>query len=205
MIHFIRIPKTASRSVKQTKLFTCRDHVPVFRLEKKYKDTWEGDIKFCIIRNPYARLVSAFFAGKDFYENGKFPSFREFSNYPSFQSFCLDKDNPFFFGKVNRLPRKNSNRSILVVHPHFRPQCFWIKSADGKLGVDTMLRFENLENEWRDFLKSLKIDFVPLKHRNASNHYNWKYYYPRHVADVVYDIYREDFRRLRYKKDSYKT
>jgi len=199
MIHFIRIPKNASRSIKSTNLFTCSNHIPVTQLSEKFKDTWRTDIKFCVTRNPYDRLVSAYCNGIEFCEKQQRPYFPQFKNFTSFEEFCLDANNLFFFGEV----RPAGKRSVRVVHPHFRTQCYWVKNKDDKLDINFMMRFETLERDWITFLDHYKIPWTSLPQRNSSEHERWKNYYTKRIADVVYSIYEEDFRRLGYSRDSW--
>jgi hypothetical protein len=202
MIHFIRIPKTASRAIKETELFECKRHVSVQYLQKKYRDTWQDDTSFCVVRNPYDRLVSCYFCGQKFYKNRQYPFFSEFERYDSFREFCLDKKNPFLYGKVHRARRRKKNKKI--IHPHFRTQCYWILNNKKEIGVDYVLRYENLEEDWQDFLVDQNMNVVPLKVVNKSRHKPYYKYYDRELANIVYKAYEPDFLRLNYSFESYK-
>ena len=90
-------------------------------------------------------------------------------------------------------------------HPHFLPQCYWIKNSKGKKDVDKILKFENLNQDWKDFLEYCNLDFIPLPQRNKSKHGDWRSYYTSMEANIVYEIYKEDFYKLKYRKDSYKS
>jgi hypothetical protein len=94
MNHFIRIPKTASRAIKDTGLFECTRHLTTKRLSQLYSDTWKTDFKFCVVRNPYDRIVSSYFQGYDFYINNIYPNCLEFQMFPDFDSFVTSQENP---------------------------------------------------------------------------------------------------------------
>lgn len=202
MIHFIRIPKTASRAIKETELFECKRHVPVQHLQKKYKDTWKGDTSFCVVRNPYDRLVSCYFCGQKFFEDRQYPYFSEFGGYKSFKSFCRDKNNPFLFGKVHRARKRKKNKKI--IHPHFRSQCYWVLNKKKEIGVDYILKYESLEDDWKKFLSSQNLPHVNLKVVNKSKHKPFYKYYTKEMAQIIYEKYESDFVRFGYSFDSYK-
>lgn len=159
----------------------------------------------CVVRNPYSRVVSAYFNGQEVLKKNSYPYYEDFERYDSFSQFCLDPDNPFLFGfsTVRRPPRKNRARYIHVKHVHFRSQCFWLKNSQGAINIDYILRFETLNEDWNKFLEEVQLPPRKLPRKNISKHDQWQKYYTDKEAEVIYKRYQEDFEALKYSKQSY--
>ncbi len=197
-IAFVRIPKNASRSIKQTNLFICDDHNTILDM----KDKHDFETSFCVCRNPYSRLVSAYTNGRRQFCKRKWPYFIQFKRYIDFESFVKDRSNLFLFSIVTRMGKDHKPKAH-IPHIHFYSQCHWVV-VDKCIAVSTYIHLENLENEWKDLLERYKIPFQSLKLINQSKHDQWKSYYTEEIADIVYKIYREDFQMFKYSKDSWR-
>ena len=58
---FIHIPRTGGNSIASTILDGRTAHTPYFVYQRAYPDEFDEFFKFCFVRNPWDRLVSAYF------------------------------------------------------------------------------------------------------------------------------------------------
>jgi len=135
---------------------------------------FENTYKFTIVRNPWDRMVSAFH------------HVRQGKNYPV---IGLDENFKDF---VKTRFRKRG----VKIDPHFHHQHPNIM-FEGKVFVDFIGRFENLEEDWK--IIAAKIGCSPdLPHRNKGNHKPYKHYYDEECFEIVSQIYKDDIRLLGY-------
>ena len=71
-----------------------------------------------------------------------------------------------------------------------KPQCDWIDKTV------SIIKYENLNEELDNFFKE-KID-LPIV--NKSNHDHYLTYYNKQSLDIIYNKYKEDFKKFNYKK-----
>ena len=134
-------------------------------------------IKFCIVRNPYDRMISAYhFIGG----NSKFSDFVKYVHL-----------------EVNNYYRKNIEPFVVIM-----PQIEFIIDAKGDIKVENILYFENLNKDFKDFCdkNSLELGEIPHINRRNRNKSSIKEYYNQELADIVYEMYRLDFKIFGYKK-----
>jgi len=181
---FIAIPKTGTRSIynvlrREFEGHLIRDH------EKKIPEKFKGWFSFTVIRNPYERLVSAWWSTT---QRGVDPKgfIKRLKGNASFENFCKN------------LPSLETVRSA----PHLTPQFQWLNND-----FDKIIEYENLEEEW------LKLPFnenkVQLIHINSTRklegernkivrkHYT-EYLNPT-IIDIINKFYAKDFKQLNYK------
>ena len=73
---------------------------------------------------------------------------------------------------------------------YLKPQYKWIDKT-----VE-IIKFENLKKELNEFF-SKEIDLPVI---NKSNHEHYLEYYNKTSLDIIYDRYKEDFKKFNYKK-----
>lgn len=185
---FIHIPKTAGTSVLKILMGKKirRDHLSYSVYQKAQSKIFNNYFKFCFVRNPYDRLVSAF----EYLKNGGNQNgdlyFKELieNHYPTFEEFVL--------GFLN----KDNVNSILLL----RPQYLFVCDEKFEIMVDFCGRFENIERDINVVCEKVGID-KKLEKTNASNKKNHQYYYfNEKVKKKVYEIYSKDFEIFGYSK-----
>jgi len=194
-VNFIRIPKNASTSLYNYfgVTNTIRDNYlsvdnEVYkntfapshcRLEFAIKEFEERILSLptlAVIRNPYDRMVSMYFFAQKTKLNRvydmDFQNFLEFCEY----SQRLSSDPNFFHAW--------SQKSFIEV--------------DNDIRVDSLLSFENLQEDLDKFLYKFNLkDFykkagATLKKENSTKHENFKQYYCSKSKKIVENIWGED-------------
>ena len=147
--------------------------------------------KFAFVRNPWARLVSEY-------------RYRSCYKKYTFQEFV-----------IKGLPKPDNYSDK---YRHIMPQYDFIHNRDGKLIVDFVGRFENLQEDFQTVLKKLSIPPARLPRINVSLSKNrdirkrikyllsrkspaqkhWKDYYDRDTEEIVRKIYFKDITKFGY-------
>ncbi len=185
---FVHIPKVAGSSVKGC-LFPNQKG-PGHRMAMDYYLENPGKFQeyfvFCFVRNPYDRLVSAYFY---LMGGGKGPADVRFRD----NHLLAYKDFPDFL-------RNGLSRPEVASWWHFRPQYFYLVNFEGELIVDYIGRFENLDNDFNEICKKLGVT-AELPHSNKSKRSTYGKYFDKELQDIAYNFYQKDFELLGYSKD----
>ena len=79
--------------------------------------------------------------------------------------------------------------------------------AQNLISYDFIGRFENFEHDLKDVLRRLDADTETInvaqevRNPTAETHASWSY--DGELADLAYDLYREDFEAFGYERDSW--
>lgn len=172
MIHFLHTPKTAGNSLSEIANETIKIHG--HRIKTKIPKP-----SFCFTRNPYDRLVSAYFYLID-ESRDKEPdiSYRELLlKYNDFKAFVMN------------IEKDRLNKAII----HLKPMSYYIDD------IDKIFKIEE-PNKINNYLLSLgiskKINDVRV---NRSSHKHYLEYLDADIIKEVNRIYKEDFERFNYK------
>lgn len=187
---FVHIPKCAGISVNKT-LFgnlagghtTLEQYLNIFEPKKIL-----NYFKFTIVRNPWDRVVSAYY----FLQQGGFNKWdkefydKELAQYASFDEFvCGWLSNP-----VN-----------LKKHHHFRLQTDYIMDKYNKVSLDFIGYLENIDSDFRYICKKLEMN-TALPVTNASKRTSYMEYYNEQTMQIVQDAYKKDIEVLGYDFDN---
>ena len=188
-IFFVHIPKNAGNSIRPL----CRkEGIKVIthnirRRNKRLLAAHRGKQKihaFCISRNPYDRLVS------DYYLKEKTTHKKDLADREKFIAQYKDFDD-----FVKNGLEKASNEQL-----HFLPQVFWVLNEKGNPQVETVLRMENLQDDFNEFCRMMNLGNYDLQTTNKSKHKHWQEYYTNETKKIVQEIYKEDFNFFNYEK-----
>jgi len=133
--------------------------------------------KFCIVRNPYDRMISAY----HFMGYGK--TFREFINWVH-----TELDNYY---------RRNIKPFVVIL-----PQWEFVTDTNGNNCMDDILRFENLEEDFKRLKTKYKIKKRNLPHINHRTRYSPDImaYFDKSMGDKVNKMYYWDFEMFGYNR-----
>ena len=182
---FIALAKNASRTtaawLRTLGFYACSKHHSLIANKMEPSNVIKNYFVFAIVRNPYERFVSGWFAW-----HKRHPTHAPFSKYLA----DLERVKPTLV---------NNNTKYLV------SQCHVLKLTKKMFTKNiSIVRFENLQNGLR------KLPFVDSqvmlgKEGSAKAVYGkWRSYFDKQSADKVYNIYKDDFQRFKYKRNSYK-
>jgi len=188
-IIFIHIPKTAGVSIIKS-LFNDKvktgGHRNYIYLSKLFQD-FNDYFKFTIVRNPWDRLFSAYNflsnGGINIHDKNAFNMYLK--NTLSFEDFVL-----------NWINEENIFKII-----HFYPQYWFLKNRSGKINIDHIGYYEQLESSFK--LLCDKFNFKnKLKHLNKNNmSLSYKDVYNDEMIEKVRLIYNLDIKLFKYSFD----
>lgn len=178
---FVHVPKVAGTSVGHL-LYGCRtgDHMTLLDYRTALPKTlYDTAFKFTFVRNPWDRLVSAYYYLKDEDRSDfdKQQAAESILNYTTFEDFVTDF-----------VPRGNLNAFI-----HLKEQHLFLRLPGRPIGVDFVGRFERLNEDFAAIAKRLGKS-VALEHRNASTlrKSDYRDVYTPKMVDIVAKAYARD-------------
>lgn len=185
---FIHVPKCAGQSVRASLFEDLQPgHINVYTYQLIYpKRIFDSYFKFTFVRNPWDRLVSAYLFMK---AGGAHRKDREWAqthlsaheNFPSFVREGLSQEN-------------------ILNWPHFRPQVEFLKGQQGKLAMDFIGRFENIQQDFRQVTDHLGIERELLFiNKTKTKRDPYQSYYTEELRDIAAAVYREDIEAFGYQ------
>lgn len=183
---FIHVPKVAGTSIAQTLFGQGSRHVPYY--EYKVANGWKFRryFKFAFVRNPWDRLVSAFFFLRKggLSEPDRLWSMNNLAAFDDFESFVM--------GWLSR--------ESVQAWVHFKPQHYWICDREQTVMVDFVGRYESIGSDFKLVADRLGCSrSLPLV--NQSNHRHYSAYYSPEMRRKVAAVYREDVETFKYSFD----
>jgi hypothetical protein len=181
---FFHVPKTGGLSVSEA-LFGnhAAGHLDV-RTARLIFGAWRVRtyFKFTFVRNPWDRLVSAYF----YLRRG----------HPISKIAAIVADSPDFTEFVKTRLRD----PLVAADVHLRPQSSFLLDDGGRLTVDFLGRFESLERDFSTVARRLCLERT-LPHRNTSAHPDFRRCYDEESRAIVADFYRRDIELFGYRFD----
>ncbi len=229
-ILFVHIPRTGGGSIKhffrERKSNKNIQHKTLqdYNQEDDYSDYY----KFTFVRNPWDRLVSWFLwahgdlvyyqhmADQGMYCNRSLMSawnkgcgVMQKHNVHINKKFYLKFKNAFA-AFVETLPnlvlnddplfKDLNNTDYRLNGKWIMPQIDWIKNEDGKLGVDYVGKYENLQRNFKLILKKNDIEHKPLVLKNNINQRPcYKLFYTKKTQAIVGEVYKKDIKKFKYE------
>jgi hypothetical protein len=178
-IIFIHMPKTAGISLVKS-IFgdvTLEGHRSVSFYKQVFGSRYSDFFTFTIVRNPWDRLYSSYKflqkGGINIHDKNAFET--HLSIYKDFEDFVLN----------------GLNEKIIWEIMHFIPQHEFICDKNGKIIVDYVGKFENLNKVVDKINDILKSEFK-LEHHNKTNKKDYKDIYTTEMIVKVNQIYQKD-------------
>lgn len=181
---FVHIPRTAGTSLAKALIGHDRiGHFPIEIYQRVATPSIEQYFKFAFVRNPWDRLVSAFYY---LMQGGKGPRDTRWRdqylpNSISFEEFVM----------------KWLTEDSMYSGIHFVPQQDFIYT-NGILAVNQVYRFEDLEGSFCDLATQLGMRVFPAKANFSQRDSDFRRYFTRKMVDRVSRLYEADIRRFGY-------
>ncbi|MBP1839118.1 sulfotransferase family 2 domain-containing protein [Formosa algae] len=184
---FIHLPKSAGIAVNLALFGNYGGgHRSLRFYEKKYpKRTIDEYYKCTIVRNPWDRLFSAY----NFLKKGGFSvadkewAEKHLIDFVSFEDFVL-----------NWVNKENIYKGV-----HFIPQYDFLINSEGKVNMDFIGRFEDMENSFRVISEHINGNSVLEKHNVTDNKSPYYNFYTEKMIEIVEDVYEKDIKEFNYK------
>lgn len=187
---FVRIPKCATRSLSMS-MFGNKGggHTDILSYRVIFGvERFENFFKFSFVRNPWDRVLSAYYFLKDGglnSDDARWAS-RHLARYSDFRTFVKQWMNP------------ESVRSRV----HFRPQYEFLCDDRGQLLVDFVGHYESLERDFAYVAKRLSLR-ADLMHTNRTDSRpgDFREHYDDESIAIVADVYQKDIHHFDYRFD----
>ncbi len=179
---FIHIPKVAGTSILYAlgKKSGGRDHLPWYVYYTASPKKFAAYFKFCFVRNPWDRVLSAY----RYLKNGgnktsDLSVAKAIISFESFDRFVIDGLGRGYF------------RSYLL----FLPQSYFIIGPTNEVMVDFVGRYENIEEDYKIVADRLDLS-KSLPRINVTQETDWNFYREAYCSNesisVIAEIYRQD-------------
>lgn len=153
--------------------------------------------KFAVLRNPWDRFVSTYFhkydlcQGRTIEEQALLIGELGLSPNDMYPEYIFSEDDP-----TQLVPR------TYPIHHHFLPQLFFIRDSYGRVGVDNILRFERLQEDWsyiNDARGSIHTRRLPHILKGNRPFDGYRSYFTKEMRDIIHHTYLDDVIRGNYK------
>lgn len=168
--------------LRRRRILLCKHQLPRFR----------DYYSFAFVRNPWDRLVSCYvqkIAGRTFADGpAKRGTTRTLARAGRFHDNMTFTD---FARAVSEIPDEAANR-------HFRSQSAFLTGRDGKLLVDEIAKFEEIDDAFPRIMERLGISGHTLPHLKKTQRRDFREYYDDATVEIVAKRYAEDIDRFGY-------
>ncbi|MBW2998482.1 sulfotransferase family protein [Candidatus Woesearchaeota archaeon] len=194
------IPKVACSSIKKIcSDLLCLESDSIIQIHiNKYPFIFRKKIakynnyfKFTFVRNPWDRIVSCYknkirekSLNNQHFVNGVFSRFITYGTFTPEMSF---ED---FVKAICEISDEDAN-------VHFQSQYKFITDKKGKIIVDFIGQFENIDKDFNKICKKLKIN-VKLPHLMKSEKKDYKEYYTKETKEMIRKRYKKDIEMFGY-------
>jgi hypothetical protein len=189
---FMHIPKTAGISLYKAirhPNVRIKGHFIQNPFHRYLKDTLPSyknkPYVFTFVRNPWDRLVSAFFYLN---EGG-----RNLSDKADSKKYLRK-----YQGDFETFIKEGIAEGKALEQLHLKPQSVWVCDDEGNLLVDYIGRFESLQEDLDRISEEIGIPFKPLAHTNGSSHKHYQDYYTEETKAIVAEAYKKDIELFNY-------
>jgi len=181
---FFHIPKAAGSSVCLSLFGYQTGHLSFNSLYDSNPQKASTYYKFTFVRNPWARLVSAyhFLSAGGMYKTDRVWAESNINKYDGFDDF------------VNKWVSEDNIHSFI----HFIPQHKFISDKNGVIRADFVGKTENIQNDFKIISSTLGLE-SELLHSNKSNHNSYVDYYDDKTKQIVASVYEKDINLFGYE------
>lgn len=183
-IIFIHIPKCAGESIETVfmgKPFNIpgdnyqmhpEKHLSIREIRTRYPEKFHSYLKFTVIRNPWDRVVS----------------------WVHYRDRRLNRTSGTFLERLKTdmtcLPKSNL---------FLRSTCYSMLTIGGRMPLDHIIRYEELQSGFNEVCEKIGIDTTPLPVVNSSRRTRYRDYYDDEARELVASHFRLDIRYFNYR------
>lgn len=189
---FFHVPKAAGTSIRQSAYQSKSFHIPATRYRAASPKKFDEYFKFCFVRNPWDRLLSAYeYLKVRCNADMAFPDHRwaasNLRDYRNFEHFVLSLEGA-------------KTRRRMKSYIHFRDQLDWIADSNKSRTImaDFVGRYETISEDYEDLQKKLNLRITLPVERKRTCRMDYRQLYTTKMIDIVSDTYAEDIRKLGY-------
>jgi len=188
---FVHVPKTGGTSIMTAlRSFDLRGegHYTLDEIKKNNNiSSFQAQqyYKFAVIRNPWDIVVSNYHYSrmkKSFWHSDE--NTTRYELHPDYE--LSSRIN--FSEYVKLLVENKLNHHFSMV-----PQVHWIDET-----LNSLIRFENLENDFSKVCRQIGLGDVALEKINPSRHQHYSEYYDNLSRDLIYDYFLQDIKQFNY-------
>jgi len=193
---FVHIPKTAGNSVNRLFGVEWENHKDLARYAAEVpEEKFKSYFKFAIVRNPWERILSDYNyqVKKSRPEASKLFLLKDSGEQRNFQEWLEAA-----FSEPGRYPAESWGGEVSPGIHRFSPQVDWI-TVDGHVGVDEVIRMEELPEAFSRICGALGLPPLDLPHRNGRFHWHYSRYYDESSRRLVADYYARDIELFGYR------
>lgn len=175
---FIHINKTGGSSVAWALQLPFEHLTALEKIEMVGSRRWDKCLTFTIVRNPWDKVVSQF-------------HYRLKTNQTDL------KETPIPFNEWVRSVFVEKDPLYYNFPKMFMSQTDWIADANGRILVDEIVRFENLDEDFAQVMQKLG-KCVALPHLKKSKHNHYRDYYDAETAAIIHTYFQQDIDNFGY-------
>lgn len=178
---FIHINKTGGKSVGKALGMPGKMHFSVREVKSAIgARRWNRAFSFSIVRNPWDKVVSHYKYRVKTNQTALAEQTLTFSDWV-LRTYGPEKD-PFYYDQ----PRM------------FQDQYAWLEDESGEIGVNQLIRFEDLAHGFEKVARQLGIQ-AELPHLNKTDDRPYQDFYNEHTKEVVGDWFARDIKAFAYR------
>jgi len=186
---FVHIPKCAGTSIRESLFGGPGAHRTITGYQSVLSpELFAECFKFTFLRNPWDRLVSAFF----FLKNEEMDGNHRWA-----------KENLSAFEDFDTFVKQWLNRENIWSFVFFRPQYQFICLEGRQPSVDFIGFYENLAPDFAAVCERIKSSAkLPVENRNSRRARDYREYYTDETRELVAKVYAEDIEMFGYTFDN---
>lgn len=176
---YIHINKTGGTSVESLLRVPLEHKTALEKIQELGEARWRSKFTFTVIRNPWDKVVSHY-------------HYRVMTNRTGLG------ERPIDFSEWVRRAYRDRESEYLDDPRFFMPQLDWITDGEGRILIDFIVRFENLQEDFEVVRQRLKLN-QSLPHKKQSRRGDYRDYYDDESKAIVRDCFSPDIERFGYE------
>ena len=187
---FVHIPKNAGTSICRCFNNLSTYHETIYDFKDVFPYEYNSYKKFAVVRNPYDRMLSWYAYLKRSMKIEHTLGDHRWKSGEHFPSGFIEWVKDPFENYYSRWKLSDVRNGREDSTPFLSPQHTWVDDT-----VE-IIKFENLNKELSKFFK--KEISLPVVNKSIHDHY--LNCYDQESLDIIYNRYKEDFKKYNYKK-----